>query len=82
MSGDPDPAAPGSLREDFEARLIFDLDGFQVDAMDAWDEGSSLLVSAPTGSGKTLVAGYAIADVLASGRRAFYTTPLKALSNQ
>ena len=41
-----------------------------------------MLVSAPTGSGKTVVADYAIARALDSGRRAFYTTPLKALSNQ
>ena len=43
---------------------------------------SSVLVSAPTGSGKTLVAEYAIAATLARGTKVFYTTPLKALSNQ
>ena len=41
-----------------------------------------MLVAAPTGSGKTVVAEHAVADALASGRRAFYTTPIKALSNQ
>ena len=82
MSGDPDRALPVDHRRDFEAGLLFELDAFQVESMDAWDDGSSLLVSAPTGSGKTLVAAYAVAEIVASGRRAFYTTPLKALSNQ
>src|SRR5262249_37164258 len=49
---------------------------------DAIDAGHSVLVAAPTGSGKTLVAEYAIDGVLERGRHAFYTTPLKALSNQ
>ncbi len=57
-------------------------DGFQRRAMDALDRGSSVLVAAPTGSGKTLVAEYAVARALARGGKAFYTTPLKALSNQ
>ena len=60
----------------------FALDDFQVDAMDAIDEGDSVLVAAPTGSGKTLVAEYAVAVALAEGNKVFYTTPLKALSNQ
>ena len=60
----------------------FDLDRFQRDAADALDAGRSVLVSAPTGSGKTVVADYAIADALDRGLRAFYTTPIKALSNQ
>ena len=51
-------------------------------AFDALTPGSSVLVSAPTGSGKTAVADYAVARALAAGRKAFYTTPLKALSNQ
>lgn len=50
--------------------------------MDAIDAGDSVLVAAPTGSGKTLVAEYAVAVALAEGRKVFYTTPLKALSNQ
>ena len=41
-----------------------------------------MLVAAPTGSGKTVVAEYAVAKALAEGRKVFYTTPLKALSNQ
>jgi ATP-dependent RNA helicase HelY len=71
-----------SLRDEFTSRLGFALDPFQQRAMDSLDKGLSVLVSAPTGSGKTVVADYAIARALDSGRRAFYTTPLKALSNQ
>jgi ATP-dependent RNA helicase HelY len=50
--------------------------------MAAVDAGQSVLVAAPTGSGKTVVAEHAVADALAVGERAFYTTPIKALSNQ
>jgi ATP-dependent RNA helicase HelY len=50
--------------------------------MDAIDRGESVLVSAPTGSGKTLVAEYAAARALERGGKTFYTTPIKALSNQ
>ena len=64
------------------ASLGFDLDHFQVRALDAIDRGRSVLVAAPTGSGKTVVAEYAVAKALAGGGKAFYTTPLKALSNQ
>ncbi|HVT77156.1 MAG TPA: DEAD/DEAH box helicase, partial [Acidimicrobiales bacterium] len=71
-----------SVRHQFEAGLAFALDAFQSDAMDAIDHGHSVLVAAPTGSGKTVVAEYAIECALAEGGRAFYTTPLKALSNQ
>lgn len=81
MNDDPD-RDPSTHRSAFESGLLFELDGFQGEAMDVWDRGSSVLVSAPTGSGKTLVAAYAISEVLDRGHRAFYTTPLKALSNQ
>jgi ATP-dependent RNA helicase HelY len=70
------------FRATFEAGLGFAVDGFQARAMDAIDRGESVLVSAPTGSGKTLVAEYAAARALDLGRKAFYTTPIKALSNQ
>jgi ATP-dependent RNA helicase HelY len=60
----------------------FPLDRFQIEAIAALDAGRSVLVAAPTGSGKTVVAEHAIADALRHGQRAFYTTPIKALSNQ
>jgi ATP-dependent RNA helicase HelY len=60
----------------------FELDDFQRRAITALDAGSSVLVAAPTGSGKTVVAEHAVADALATGGKAFYTTPIKALSNQ
>jgi ATP-dependent RNA helicase HelY len=69
-------------REEFLAGLRFVLDPFQLRALDALDEGHSLLVAAPTGSGKTVVAEYAVEVALRSHEKAFYTTPLKALSNQ
>ena len=50
--------------------------------MDALDDGQSVLVAAPTGSGKTVVAEYGIEVALRNGKRAFYTAPIKALSNQ
>jgi len=60
----------------------FELDGFQRQAADALDAGRSVLVSAPTGAGKTVVADLAVAQAMDRGLRAFYTTPIKALSNQ
>jgi len=71
-----------STRAEFEAALGFSLDAFQRRALDALDDGQSVLVAAPTGSGKTLVAEYAVERALALGGKVFYTTPLKALSNQ
>ncbi len=66
----------------FAAQYPFALDDFQRTAIEAVDAGRSVLVAAPTGSGKTVVAEYAIERALAHGGKAFYTTPLKALSNQ
>jgi ATP-dependent RNA helicase HelY len=60
----------------------FELDDFQRRAITALDAGESVLVAAPTGSGKTVVAEHAVARALAEGGKAFYTTPIKALSNQ
>jgi ATP-dependent RNA helicase HelY len=71
-----------AFRRHFTETQGFGLDRFQDDALDALDAGVNVLVSAPTGSGKTLIANYAIGRILEQGQRAFYTTPLKALSNQ
>ncbi|MDH4168106.1 MAG: DEAD/DEAH box helicase [Acidimicrobiia bacterium] len=60
----------------------FELDRFQRQAHEAIDRGKSVLVAAPTGSGKTVVAEHAIARALRNEERSFYTTPIKALSNQ
>ena len=60
----------------------FTLDRFQEEAIAAIDAGQSVLVAAPTSSGKTVVAEHAVEMALTAGRRAFYTAPIKALSNQ
>lgn len=60
----------------------FPLDDFQHEAIERIDAGHSVLVCAPTGAGKTVIAEYAIHRALERGQRVFYTTPLKALSNQ
>ncbi|MGC5198182.1 DEAD/DEAH box helicase, partial [Aphanothece microscopica] len=67
---------------DASAVFPFPLDSFQVEAIEALGQGNSVVVSAPTGSGKTLVGEYAIHRALAHGQKVLYTTPLKALSNQ
>jgi superfamily II RNA helicase len=67
---------------DLETLFPFQLDPFQKDAIQALNEGKSVVVCAPTGSGKTLIGEYAIYRALAQSQRVFYTTPLKALSNQ
>src|SRR5688572_6448316 len=73
----------GPKRADsFAAGLPFPLDHFQREAIEAVDSGSSVLVAAPTGSGKTVVAEFACWLALETGAKCFYTTPLKALSNQ
>ena len=71
-----------AVRSQFNKRLKYAPDRFQVDAMNSLDAGASVLVAAPTGSGKTLVAEYAIDQAMASEQRSFYTAPIKALSNQ
>ncbi|MFA6600428.1 MAG: DEAD/DEAH box helicase, partial [Candidatus Omnitrophota bacterium] len=58
------------------------LDPFQQEAIDAIRSGSSVLVSAPTGAGKTLIAETVIEEVLAQNSSVIYTAPIKALSNQ
>jgi ATP-dependent RNA helicase HelY len=72
----------GADRAEIVAGYPFALDRFQLEAFDALDSGHHVVVAAPTGSGKTVVAEYGIETTLREGRRAFYTAPLKALSNQ
>ncbi len=60
----------------------YTLNPFQVEAAHAIEAGKNVLLAAPTGSGKTLVAEYAIEHAVRQGRRAIYTSPIKALSNQ
>jgi ATP-dependent RNA helicase HelY len=67
---------------DFAADLGFEPDEFQVQACAAVEDGSGVLVCAPTGAGKTVVGEFAVFLALRLGRKCFYTTPIKALSNQ
>jgi len=67
---------------DFRAEYSFELDDFQVRACEALEDGYGVLVCAPTGAGKTVVGEFAIHLALAVGQKCFYTTPIKALSNQ
>lgn len=66
----------------FENRYPFEFDDFQIHGCHALEVGDSVLIAAPTGSGKTIVGEFAIQLALLKGRKAFYTTPIKALSNQ
>jgi ATP-dependent RNA helicase HelY len=69
--------------ESFRARLSFDLDPFQRSACSSLEEGNSVLVAAPTGAGKTIVAEFAVHLAMQRPRaKVFYTAPMKALSNQ
>jgi len=71
-------AALGRFRAGYE----FELDEFQVQACRAVEAGRDVLVAAPTGSGKTVVGEFAVGLALQQDRKCFYTTPIKALSNQ
>ena len=62
--------------------MSFQLDPFQVQAIEWIEKEHSLLISAPTGSGKTLIAEKAVEKALARGEQVIYTAPIKALSNQ
>ena len=73
----PEPPPPHQL--EFKG---YTLNSFQVEAAEAIEAGENVLLAAPTGAGKTLVAEYAIEHAVNSGRRAIYTSPIKALSNQ
>ncbi len=66
----------------FHAGYPFDLDPFQRQACLALEDGHGVLVCAPTGAGKTIVGEFAVHLALAAGQKCFYTTPIKALSNQ
>ncbi|MGV9793978.1 DEAD/DEAH box helicase [Gordonia sp. NPDC003422] len=68
--------------DDFTSRLDFRLDEFQTRACEALEAGHGVLVCAPTGAGKTIVGEFAVHLALAGGTKCFYTTPIKALSNQ
>jgi ATP-dependent RNA helicase HelY len=78
--------SPGDVEPDLRASFIdslgFEPDRFQLDAFEAVEDGENVIVAAPTGAGKTLVANYAVEVGLSAERRVFYTTPIKALSNQ
>ena len=66
----------------FARMLGFEMDPFQREACQELEQGHGVLVAAPTGAGKTVVGEFAIHLALARGQKAFYTTPIKALSNQ
>lgn len=77
MTTSPDTELAG-----FAVQLPFQLDDFQLRACQALENGHGVLVCAPTGAGKTVVGEFAVHLALAEGGKCFYTTPLKALSNQ
>lgn len=66
----------------FAANLSFSPDDFQVEACHALEEGFGVLVAAPTGAGKTVIGEFATYLAYQHGKKVFYTTPIKALSNQ
>ncbi|GAA5076068.1 ATP-dependent RNA helicase HelY [Thermocatellispora tengchongensis] len=75
-------AEDGPAIRSFRELYDFTLDEFQIDACRALEAGDGVLVAAPTGSGKTVVGEFAVHLALQEGRKCFYTTPIKALSNQ
>jgi ATP-dependent RNA helicase HelY len=66
----------------FRELYPFGLDPFQDQACQALEAGQGVLVAAPTGAGKTVVGEFAVHLALSRGQKCFYTTPIKALSNQ
>lgn len=74
--------APDTQLAGFATQLPFQLDDFQVRSCQALENRHGVLVCAPTGAGKTVVGEFAVHLALASGGKCFYTTPIKALSNQ
>ncbi|WP_043652849.1 DEAD/DEAH box helicase [Nocardia thailandica] len=77
-----DSPARNTELDRFADQLSFALDPFQRTSCEALEGGHSVLVCAPTGAGKTVVGEFAVHMALASGGKCFYTTPIKALSNQ
>ncbi len=73
---------PSDTVAEFTGLYDFTLDPFQRHACESLQQGRGVLVAAPTGSGKTLVGEFAVHLALARGGKCFYTTPIKALSNQ
>ncbi|MFP4635122.1 MAG: DEAD/DEAH box helicase, partial [Nitriliruptoraceae bacterium] len=82
LTDDVAPSPDDPRLAPFVARLGFPPDPFQLQAMAALAAGRSVLVAAPTGAGKTVVGEFACDDAVEGGGKAFYTTPIKALSNQ
>ncbi len=74
--------SPEELVAEFTASQPYTLDDFQLEAIRALANGHSVLVAAPTGTGKTVVGEFGIFLARKHGLRAIYTTPIKALSNQ
>lgn len=73
---------PGPAYAEFASAFPFALDEYQRDGCAVVESGAGVLVAAPTGAGKTVVGEFAVFMALREGRRCFYTTPIKALSNQ
>lgn len=71
-----------TLTQEFAETFSFDFDSFQLEACRSVEAGRGVLVAAPTGAGKTVVGEFAAFLALKKGRKCFYTTPIKALSNQ
>jgi ATP-dependent RNA helicase HelY len=82
VSSPDQPVVDHPVFHDFAGLYDFPLDDYQVRACHAVEEGRGVLVAAPTGSGKTVVGEFAIHLAMTTGRKCFYTTPIKALSNQ
>mgnify|MGYP003346772463 FL=1 len=70
------------LTAEFSSTYQFPFDDFQIQGCYSLESGRSVLVAAPTGAGKTIVGEFAAYLADRSGTRCFYTTPIKALSNQ
>ncbi|WP_022909949.1 DEAD/DEAH box helicase [Aestuariimicrobium kwangyangense] len=76
------PQQWGPLLREFVTRYSFALDDYQLEACAKVEDGAGVLVAAPTGAGKTVVGEFAVFCAVERGTKCFYTTPIKALSNQ